>query len=156
MSIEIKLSSKDSISKETIELTASDLIGKLDSGEINALGLLNKIKAVEKIAEAIKPKLTEMALMELSKYKEKAVLLYNSEFTSGEVGTVYDFTVCGDPKYNSLMEKFEEIKKEVKDREAFLKAIKVSETVVNEDTAEIVTVYPPLKKSTTAVKVSIK
>ncbi len=154
--MEIQLTTKDSITKADINYIANDLIQKLDDGEVSALLLLEKFKSIEKINEAVKEKMIEIGLIELSKYPEKSVELFNSAFTAREAGTKYDFSRVNDSKYFELLEKVENAKKELKKREDFLKAIVGHETCVNEQTSEIETIYPPIKTSSTTVIVSLK
>ena len=154
--MEIQLSNKDSITKADINFVANDLLEKLESGEINPLLLLQKFKAIEKIQESVKSIMIEGAVTEVSKYPEKGVELFGCVFTKKEVGTSYDYSRCNDGKYLELLEIMEKAKKELKKREDFLKAIEGHETVVNTDTGEIETIYPPIKTSTTSVTTSIK
>lgn len=152
----IELKNKEAISKADITKTASDLLQQLDNGEISALALLQKFKAVSKIEEAIKSKLTEIAVLEASAYPKGECKVYGAEFKTTEAGTSYDYSLCGDTEWTELQAELADIKERVKDRETFLKAIKGSETCVDKSTAEIVTLYPPVKRSTTIVQCSIK
>lgn len=155
--MEIKLSnSTDSITKADIQFASNDLIEKLENGEISGMMLLQKFKAIEKIQESVKAKMIEIGLSEAQKYPEKVIELYGAAFSVKEVGTAYNFERCNDSKYNDLLQKVETAKKELKKREDFLKAIVGHETCVNEDTAEIETIYPPVKTSTTSLQSSIK
>ncbi len=82
--------------------------------------------------------------------------MYGALYSVKEFGTSYDYSNCGDNKYKKLLEHQEKLKKEIKKREDFLKGISRHETVVDEETSEILTVYPPVKKSSTGVQISIK
>lgn len=154
--MEIKLNNKQTISKADINFAANELLQKLDSSEINPLLLLQKFKAIEKIQENIKSKMIEYAVIEISKYPEKNVELFDCVFTKKEVGTVYNFDRCNDSKYLELLEQFEKAKKNLENRKDFLKSIQDHETCVNESTGEIETIYPPTKTSTTSIITSIK
>lgn len=154
--MEIQLTDKEALTKVSINYMASNLKEELESGNIDPLLLLQKFKAVEKIHEAIKPTLTELAIIQAKKYPEKELILYGAVYTVKEFGTSYDYTNCGDNQYKKLLEQQEELKKEIKKREDFLKNISGHETVVDNSTGEILTVYPPVKKSTTGVQISIK
>lgn len=154
--MEIELTNKYAITKADINYMAGDLKDQLENGDLDPLLLLQKFKAVEKIHEAIKPVLTELAITQAKKYPEKEVALYGASYTVKEAGTTYDYSNCGDNKYKNLLAQAEELKKEIKKREDFLKGIVGHETIVDEDTSEILKVFPPVKKSTTVVQVSIK
>lgn len=144
------------ITKEDITNTAAVLLEQLDNGSVNPLGLLARFKAVEKLHEAIKPVLTDLAVREASKHKEKEIALFGAVFKLGEFGTKYSYELCGDPVLKELEEKAKEATEALKARQDFLKGIKGSETIVIPDTAEIVTVYAPVKTSVTSVSCSIK
>ncbi len=144
------------ITKEDLTTASIDLLDKLDKGEISPLSLLQRIKAVAKLEEMIKPVLTDLAVKEALKHPKGPIELYGSEFKLGEFGTKFSFEACGDPVYKRLLEAFEEAKKALKEREDFLKSIKGSETIVDPETAEIATVYAAVKTSTTSVSVTIK
>ena len=144
------------ITKEDIQIAASSLLEQLDSGEINPLALLQRIKAVSKLEEILKDRLRDAAVTEALKYKEKEVALFGSSFKVTESGVSYDYSVCGDPIWQQLNQAFDSAKQSMKDRETFLRSIKGHETVVDESSGEIVTVYEPVRKSTTTVQVTIK
>lgn len=144
------------ITKEDIQIAASSLLEQLDNGEINPLALLQRIKAVSKLEEMIKDRLRDAAVTEALKYKEKEVALFGSSFKVTESGVSYDYSGCGDPIWQQLNQTFESAKQSMKDRETFLRSIKGHETVIDESSGEIVTVYEPVRKSTTTVQVTIK
>lgn len=144
------------ITKEDINNTAAVLLEQLDAGTINPLCLIERFKALEKLQEAIKPVLTDLAVKEASKYKEPEITLFGAVFKVGNFGTKYDYSGCGDPVLKELEEKAKEATEALKARQDFLKAIKGFETVVDKSSGEIVTVYAPVKSSTTSVSCSIK
>ena len=152
----IELTKKTEISKADITEMSIQLISKLDNGEVNPLLLLQHLKAVEKIGESIKIKLTEACVREAGKYSEKIIPLFGAEFKVGEFGHKVDYTSSGDPVYTRLFEAAEKAKVALKQREEFLKAVKGSETVVDPETGEIVTITEPVRSSTTGISCSIK
>lgn len=144
------------ITKAEIQVFSDKIIEALDSGEIAATDVLLRFKSMEKINEAVKSKLTEACINELSKFKEKEVTLQGSVFKVAEFGHKTDFSGCNDPIYNRILASFEEAKKALKQREDFLKTIKGTETIVDTETGEVVTINEPVKSSVTGVAVSIK
>jgi len=70
--------------------------------------------------------------------------------------TSYDFSFCQDQKLNELEAQMETLKKEIEDRKTFLKSIKDFTTFINNETGEVETVYPPIKRSSYGVKVTLK
>lgn len=144
------------VSKADIEDFSNKILDVLESGTQNPLDILLRFKAFERVFEKIKPKLTELSLIEASKYKEKVIEYDGAELSVSEAGVSYSYEDCGDSRWESLNQQLTSIKADIKKREDFLKNIVGHETVVNEDTAEIQTIFPPIKKSTTTIKVTIK
>lgn len=50
--------------------------------------------------------------------------LYDATITEKKDADKYDYSACNDSKINELYAKFEEIKKDIRDRETFLKTLK--------------------------------
>lgn len=81
----------------------------------------------------------------------------HSEVAVREVGTKYDYDNCGDPKYRELKRLFDKAKKDIDERQEYLKTIPVEGvTIVDEDTGEICKVHKPIKTSTTSVIIRLK
>lgn len=154
--MELPLTKKEEITKADINMAVHDIKEKLESGEIDPLLLLQHFKAVDKIQEQIKEQLTKACIDQADKYPEKTLLLYGAEFKKGEFGTSYSYEDCKDPIWKDLKEQFDKADKALKKRQDFLKNIDGSETIIDISTAEIVTIYPPSKRSTTSVSCSIK
>ena len=141
--------------KKQIEVFASQLENGLINGQIIPTDLLRFQKAMEKVFEKIKPTLIESAISEVEHY-EKNPIIKGSEFSIVEAGVKYDYSDCNDLEYNSLSIQLEAIKSTLKDRETFLKSIKEPMQMIDENSGEIYTVYPPKKTSTTTLKVTFK
>lgn len=72
-----------------------------------------------------------------------------------EVGVKYNYNVCGDPLIIDLENQLNDLEAKIKERKEFLKTVPTSgTTLVLED--EIITVYPPAKKSTSSYKTTIR
>ncbi len=141
--------------KDQIAIFAKQLEDGLNNGQIVGSELLRFQKAMEKIFEQIKPTLISTTIDEISQY-EKNAIIKGTEFSITEAGTKYDYSKCNDSVYNDLCVSLDYAKEKVKDRETFLKALKAPMTVVDEDSGEIVEIFPPSKTSTTTVKVTFK
>ena len=79
----IELAKKEAITKDVIVAVSSDIIEKLDKGDVHPFMIKQHQKALEKIFDLIGPKLTEMAIIEHDKYHDKKVELFGAEFTKG-------------------------------------------------------------------------
>ncbi len=133
------------------------LVEMVQSGMTDPLTMLVKLKFAQSIIadtiESIQPNCVD----EASKYhKGEAIKLLGAELQVKEAGIKYDYSNCGD-RFYEFHEHIERTAKEAKKgREQFLKSLKKSETIVDEDTGEIHTIHPPVKKSSTIVQVTIK
>lgn len=143
------------ITKADVEAIASTLLNKLESGDVNPLSILTTVKAYEKVFEKIKKELINYSLNEAGKYGEKEFELNGVRFTKMEAGTSYDYSVCGHEYYNDICLKIEELNKEKKELEKLLVSIKQPTTIVMPFTGLICDVIPPVKKSTTILKVTL-
>ena len=74
-----------------------------------------------------------------------------------ETGIKYSFDNCGDPIYQQLEQQLQSIEADLKDRKEFLKTVPVSGlSIINEQTGEVSTIYPPSKQSTSTYKITLK
>jgi hypothetical protein len=135
---------------------AINLKEKLENGEINPLLLQQHFKAIDKISEAIKGDLTRACVSVMDKYTEKEVTMFGATFKKTEAGVSYSFELCNDPIYKELETELERAKLALDARKKFLMTIKGSETFADPNTGELITIYPPVKKSQTIVQCSIK
>lgn len=143
------------LSRAGIQETATQIVTALDNGEVNPLDLKLAFKAIEDLGKKVKGSLDTHLVETASKY-EKTFMYKGSEFTTMEAGVKYDYSVCGHQEYNDLVSEMTRIDKRMKEIEKDLKGIKGSRTEVNEDTGEIIKLYPPKKTSTTTVSTTIK
>ena len=80
----------------------------------------------------------------------------NTKIELAETGTKYDYSNCNDEEYIRLLAELEKAKEMVKSRENFLKGVPSKGfEVTDTNTGEIVTIYPPVKTSTSSFKVTI-
>lgn len=143
------------INKTDVEAIASTLLDKLNNGDVNPLTILSAVKTYEKVFEKVKKELVYHSLNEADKYPEKEFELNGVKFSKVEAGTTYDYSNCGHEYYNDLCLKIEELNKERKEIEKLLLSLKQMTTIVMPFTGLICDVYPPVKKSTTTLKVTL-
>lgn len=134
--------------KEQIEQFSNMLIAEIHNGQVDPLELLKNQKAIEKVFEKIKDDLRKASIDVAEKYGKGKFGLHGANFEVKEMGVKYDYKHCNDKVW-------EKLEKDKKDRETFLKSLTTSITIVDEETGEAVTVFPPLKTSTTSVVVSL-
>jgi hypothetical protein len=98
-------------------------------------------------------------LQEVKELNAKEIVLdgkheaYGFTFASKEAGTKYDYSNCNHPDWINYSKQIEDYSKAKKSIEDTLKTIKDPITLVDEQTGDIITVNPPIKKSTTIIEV---
>lgn len=142
--------------KEQIESAAAEVSRQIKDGDANPLLTLANIKSWEKVFEKVKEDVIVAAIRAAENYPEKEIVQYGAKFEKTEAGVSYDYKSCGHPGYERLCNQIEELNVKKKQMETMLRAIGGSATLVDDSTGEIVTIYPPSKKSTTTIKVTIK
>lgn len=143
-------------SKQQVILFSSQIKDSLINGDVEPLELAVYFKSIEKTIEEVKETLSSMALSEAEKYGKGKFEFKGAEIQVKELGTKYDYSQTGDTEWERLTSEKNAIDARIKDREAMLKSLTGSLTIVNEDTGEMETIYPPIKKSTTGISISLK
>jgi hypothetical protein len=135
---------------------AQSVVNNAKEGLINPLKLHLQVKCLEDLIKQItsNPDYKELTLDEAYKYG-KAFEQFNAKFEIKEMGVKYDFTTCGDPIMNGLLEQQETLEQQIKERQKFLKGIPSEglQTLIED---EVVTLYAPVKTSTTTISVNLK
>jgi NifU-like protein involved in Fe-S cluster formation len=135
-------------------IAESSVMELVDNGRIlEAVELLSVMEHFIKEVKA-NDNYIDCVLTEVQKYgKSKETETMKIELC--EVGTKYNFDLCGDPVIKDLQWKLDTLEAEIKERKEFLKTVPASgmDLVVGD---EIVTIYPPVKLSTSSYKTTIK
>ena len=142
-------------SKQQVEVFADQIKNELESGNVNPLELAIYFKSIEKTVEKVSEKLKELALQEAEKYGKKFEFK-GAEISISELGTIYDYSKTGDYEWERWDAAVKQDTDRRKERETMLKGLTGSLTIVNEETGEMETIYPPIKKSTTGISISLK
>lgn len=145
-----------SVSKSGIQTFSNQLIESVRNGDVNPLELKAAFKAMEAIMEKVNEATKENQLRESEKYPEKIFSAFGCKIEKAEVGVSYDYSICGDPIYNQRAQILEAAKKQLEERAAFLKSLKENLTLVDDESGEVATVRPPLKKGAQGLKFSIQ
>lgn len=142
------------ISKQGVIDIAHAIVEDVVENGANPLDYEPILKVLEDIRKEVKgnKRYLDVLEMETNKYsgEGKSFLYKGVKFTVQNRRT-YDFSVCEDETYQSLLEQKAELDRRVKEREAFLKTLK--EPVA--DTNYGNTIYPPATKSKTVVAVTL-
>jgi len=149
----VELSDNIADTRVSIQSTANAMIQAVQSGEVSALEMKLKQKFIEAVIEQTKSVIDKAARDEAELYGEKKFTKFGGEVSLIEAGIKFDYSNCNDEVYNDLLTELEAIKAKIKDREAFLKSIKGSINIIT-DHGEAVTVFPPIKTSTSTLKIT--
>ena len=149
----IELQDSEHDSRIVINTFSSNIINAISSGEMSGLQFKMKQKMWESIFDACKIAVDKAAREEAETYGEKKFKTFGGEVTLIEAGTKYDYSQCNDEEYTILIARLEALKAKIKDRETLLKSIKGSMNIVTED-GEGATIYPPIKTSTSTIKIT--
>jgi hypothetical protein len=144
------------VTKETIKEQSFALLKDLDEGHISPLQLASQLKFVEDIITNVKEELRQRVCAEQSKYGKERMTYKGAAFDIKEAGVKYDYSHCDDTIWNDLKQQSDALNDQMKEREAFLKTLKERFTYIDESTGEIITLYPPQKKSTTTYSITWK
>jgi len=142
--------------KEEAALFAQKLIADVQGGTVNPLALAVKMNAIIKSLEAVKSAINEQIMDEAYKYSSKGFEAYGAEINIMELGAKYDYSSCGDKAWEMYDQAVSSATESRKSREAFLKALKEPLPTYDPETGETYNINPPIKKSTTGIKISLK
>ena len=142
------------VSKETIKETSLALLNDIDEGHMHPLQVAAQFKFIEEVITNVKEELRQRVVAEQDKYGKEKMTYHGATFDIKEAGVKYDYSQCDDMIWNDLKQRIDFLNEQIKEREAFLKTFKEKFTYIDEMTGEIVTLYPPQRKSTTTYQVS--
>ena len=142
------------ISKQGVIDIARAIVEDVVENGANPLDYEPILKVLEDIRKEVKSskKYTEALEKQSALYEgEGKSFTYNGVKFTVQNRPTFDFSVCEDETYSDLKEQKDILDAKIKDREAFLKALK-------EPVADVThgnTIYPPSKKSKTVVAVTL-
>jgi len=143
-----------STSKESNKLFAGKAVLAVKEGKADPLRLHVLCKSIEDVTTMIKEGIKANVTREAEKYGDKPFMFSGAECHLTAVKTEYDYEACGDPELVNLELQMKELKMKLDQRKEWLKTMGGPQDIRIGD--ELVTIYPPIKKTTTGVKVSIK
>lgn len=143
---------------------ALQILSAIEEGKVSPLMIHCQLKATENLikqftdakeGKEIAEQYKSFLLDEAAKYGKKFDF-HSGGFEVKEAGVKYDYSQCNDAEMDKLLAQQETLTQAIKDRETLLKGIKGHLDVIDEETGEVVTLYPPVKTSTTTVAVTLK
>ena len=135
---------------------AKSIVDDVRNGDMNPLDVMLQVRATEKVIKIILDNVKPFAEREAEKYPGNHFDWRGNDIAKAEVKTEYDYSVCNDPVYEMKLYEYEKALRELKERETLLKAITEPITVVDPLTGEVCEVRPPLKKTVSGLKITIK
>ena len=144
-------------SKIGIESFVNQVVSEVEGGNYNPLQLKIFIKAIQKSLEEIEKRTNDLSFNEAAKHSEKSFELMGAAVQITELGTKYDYSVCNHPGLISVNDSIDKLTTEKKRLETFLKTVTKPMVICDESTGgESVEINPPIKTSSTGLKITIK
>lgn len=153
----LKINDELPISKSLLKTLADDTVNSLleQGGFLNAT---ERLSAMSEYIDSIRQdkRFIDGVRSEVELYGKLVLTKNDSKVELAETGTKYDYSNCGDAEYLLLLADLDKAKEMVKARETFLKGVPSKGLEVTDtNTGEIVTIYPPVKTSTSSFKVTL-
>jgi hypothetical protein len=142
--------------KSALEKFANTIIQDVKEGRENPLEIQLLIKKYEYVLNEIKENIKVNVTTETAKYGDKEFEYSGAKCHYTPTATSYDFSVCNDSQWNALQIESIMNRKKMVEREAFLKSLTDTITIINDETGEMETISPPQKKQTYGLKVTLK
>ena len=138
--------------KEVIEMAEADAVMLMEAAEESVLMEYITAKKMIQYWTTFSNGIHEEALEEYEQTGEKTYETRNVKISKSEYGTKYDYSGCGSEKILELQKQQKELAQKIKDEEKILNSITSSFTSLNEESGEVVLLRPPVKTSTTKIK----
>lgn len=129
------------------DLFVQKVMEQVESGNLNPLYLKIMMKNLEDILANINEQVRDMAVEEAMKHGKEFEYI-GAKVTVAEFGTKYHYD-------KTNFKPYKDAKKLVKDYEEYLRGLKEPIQWVDTETGEEVTIYPPLKTSTTSISIKL-
>lgn len=143
--------------KEGVERFVDQVVSEVRDGAYNPLQLKIFLKAIQKSCEEIEKQTNDLSLTEAEKYNQKSFEIMGAKVELAQLGTKYDFSVCGHPALSNIDEQIKILTAEKKKIETMLKTISKTMMICDESTGgEQVEIRPPVKSSISGLKITIK
>lgn len=137
------------------DVFSDQVIRSVKDGEVSSLKVQLHIKAMERAFERILKEIKDNVLSEADKYPGNEFEFMGNKIQKGSVFTVYDYASCKDEVWDRFDVDAKTATERRKERETFLRALKAPMDVIDSN-GEAVKLYPPIKKETPGIKITIK
>lgn len=147
--------SLNTLTKKDIQENANLIKKAIAEGLVDSVDMYIYGKKLEAQAKKVIEAVQEYASGDLNIGKNEKYDRFGTSVTTRDAGK-YDYSTSKDPEWDKLDAQIKSLAEQKKERENFLKSLTKSMTVVDEESGDINTVYPPAKSSTLSIVVSIK
>ena len=121
-------------SREGIDRFVNQVVSEVRDGAYNPLHLKIILKAIQKSCEEIEKQTNDLSLYEAEKHGMKSFEIMGNKVELSELGTKYDFSVCGHPALSDIDNQIKTLTAEKKKIETFLKTIQKTMMICDEST----------------------
>jgi hypothetical protein len=132
---------------------SDQIIASVKSGEVSPLEVLVLLRALENVSETVRSAIKDNINTAADKYSEKSFNVFNARIEKAELGTKYYYESSGDPEWARRKAGVDAATNLLKEREAFLRALKEPLDTYDSETGETFKIVPPPKFSTSGLKV---
>ena len=140
--------------KECIEGGKQTALNEIQEAKSNLLDAYMYALAHIEFLQSFARTLHEHAMTEYEDYGEKDLEKFGRKITKFEAGVKYDYSNSNYPGYDQLVLSIERESAHRKNMETTMKTLKKKTTIVDDETGEVFEVNPPIKTSTTKLKIS--
>lgn len=144
------------LTKESQLNLAAAIVEKVNEGSISALDAKIYLKSAEAVISQAQDVIDYHARREAERYGERSFSEKGVKIELAETGIKYDYEMCGDEILKAMENELADLKKRIAERQKFLQSIAGSLTVVNENTGEVIKLYPPVRSSKDGLKITFK
>ena len=141
--------------KSQAQIFAQQIIDQVESGSIDSLEVHIRCKALITALTQVIESIETLTLAEAEKHG-KSFDFKSARIEVKELGSKWHFDKSNDSKYFSIKSNIEKLDIERKDRETFLKSLKQKTSILDEETGELIEVFPAYKTSKTGITVTLK
>lgn len=142
--------------KQQIEFFSNAIVNSVQNGEANAIEVLVMLRALDAVSKKVLSEIKGNIDSASDKYSEKSFEVFGARLEKGDTWTEYDYHTCADPEWERFRVDEKSAANSRKEREKFLRTLKEPMTVVDEESGEVYQIKPPLKRSTSGLKVFLK
>lgn len=146
----------ETFSKGLVKQAAESLLKESQDGNIDTLSTLAHLEFMSQVIEMAKEELRAKAVNELDAYGLEAktgVVKHGVTFKQKEAGVRYNFE--NTQTWVDVKSREDDVARERKELEEQLKSLKAKQTVLDEETGELIVFNPPIKTSKTTVEISL-